>query len=204
MRRSLLGLLTVVAIAGLLVMTGCERTEVLRVVSINRGNTLRVDIADFLAYFDPIDSEYVTIYQHMPDSVEVVLQYVEIGAGLPTWTPYQVTINQATVTFTSKMSVGDEPLVYTKAVVPLDQTVMSDKTGKTKTTFFMTAIPAVWKQLNLLDYMIEPPEYDLVDLARAQFDFSGYDPISDRDVKATGYLQVEFGNLYDDLSRFGK
>jgi hypothetical protein len=163
-----------------------------------------VDIADFMQYFDPIDSEYVTIYQHMPDSVEVVLQYVEIGAGLPTWTPYQATINQATVTFTSKMPAGDEPLVYTKVTIPLDQTVAADKTGKLKTTFYMTAIPAVWKQLNLLDYMIDPPEYDLVDLAQAQFDFSGYDPISDRDVKARGYLQVEFGNFYDDMSRFGK
>jgi hypothetical protein len=204
MRRSLLGLLTVVAIASLLFTVGCERTNVLRVVSINRGNSLRVDIADFLQYFDPIDSEYVTIWQTMPDSVEVVLQYVEIGAGLPTWTPYQVSINQATVSFTSKMSVGDDPPLYTKAIIPLDQTVIADKTGKTKTTFYMTAIPAVWKQTVFADFFIEPPDYDIVDLAQAQFDFSGYDPISDRDVKARGYLQVEFGNFYDDLSRFGK
>ena len=81
MRRSLLGLLTVVATAGILIMAGCERSATLRVISINGGNELRSDLADFLCYMTP-DSDLVTLVQSPPDSVQVVMQYVEIGAGL--------------------------------------------------------------------------------------------------------------------------
>jgi hypothetical protein len=204
MRRSLLGLLTVVAMAGLLLTASCERANVLRVVSINKGNSLRVDIADFFQYFDKIDSDYVTLYQYMPESVEVVLQYVEIGAGLPTWTPYQACVNKASITFRSNMPGGDEPPVYNKVTIPLNQAVMADAAGKTTTTFFMTCIPAVWKQTTFVDFFLEPPDYDIVDLADATFTFTGYDSLANRDVRAVGTLQVEFGNFYDDLSRFGK
>ncbi|MBM3330333.1 hypothetical protein FJY68_00610 [candidate division WOR-3 bacterium] len=204
MRRSLLGLLTVVAIAGLLLTAGCERASVLRVVSINGGNSLRVDISDFLQYFDKIDSDYVTLYQYMPDSVEVVLQYVEIGAGLPTWTPYQATINKASISFRSNTPGGDDPPIYTKVTVPLGQAVMADATGKSQTTFYMTCIPAVWKQLTFADFFLEPPDYDIVDLADATFTFTGFDSVANRDVRAVGSLQVEFGNFFDDLSRFGE
>ena len=102
MRRSLFGLLTVVAAAGLLLVAGCQVFEPvgsLRVVSINGGNALRSDIVDFMLYFDKVDSEFVVLYQYMPDSVPVVLQYVEIGPGLPTWTPYVADINKVVIKY---------------------------------------------------------------------------------------------------------
>jgi hypothetical protein len=204
MRRSLLGLLTLVAIGSLLVMAGCERSGTLRVVSINNGNMLHVDIADFYQYMTP-DSEFVTLYQVTSDSVKVELEYVEIGAGLPTWTPYEALINQATVKFTSK-NLTDEPPVYEDVKVTLAQACQADASGKKKTTFYMTLIPGAWKQKVFGDFIVDDdPEFiDIIDLADAKITFSGYDSVANREVKAVGTLPVEFGNLYDDPRRFGK
>jgi len=200
MRHSLLGLLTVVAIAGLLITTGCERASTLRVASINNGNTLRADIGDFYRYFDTVDSEWVTIYQIAGDSVEVVLQYVEIGAGLPTWTPYEAIINKATIKYKS----ADPESQYEPSVIPMTQYVMADQTNKKTTKFYMSAVTATWKQTNFGDAVTEPPDYDILDIVKATFEFSGWDSVALRDVKATGDLQIEFGNFYDDISSFGK
>jgi hypothetical protein len=210
MRRSLFRLLTVVAVGGLL-GPGCQiiqPTGALRVLSINGGSTLRSDLNDFYVYFNKEDSVYDTIWQIPSDSVKVELQYVEIGAGLPTSTPFEAQVSQATVTITSKVpnDPGDVPQ-YQKVTVPLAVDVPSDPTGKKITTFWMTAIPSSWKQLVFLDagFIMESP-YDLnnVDLATAVVKFTGHDPVADRDLEATGTFQVEFGNFYDDPTRFGK
>jgi hypothetical protein len=204
MRRSLFGLLTVVATAGLLLVAGCEvfeQSNTLRVVSINNGNTLRSDIADFFVYFDPVDSEYIMIWQHMPDSVEVVLQYVEIGPGLPTWTPYVAHIKQVDISY--KKTSEDAP-VYPPARIHLQQTVTSDPAGKLTTTFYMEVLSATFKYDQWEEWMQEPPDYDIFDLIEAKATFSGYDPVANRDVSAVGKFQIQVGNLYDDLSRFGR
>lgn len=205
MRRSLLGLLTVVAIGSLLVVAGCERSGTLRVVSLNDGNALRVDLSDFSRYFDVDDSIYYPIYAVTSDSIKVVLQYVEIGAGLPTYTPYQAQINRATVRFTSK-GYTDEPPVYDVVNVVLTQSCVADASGKNKTMFYMTPISAAWKQKVFADFINDDdPQYiDIVDLADARIEFSGYDSVANREVKAQGALPVEFGNFYDDPTRFGK
>jgi|WetSurMetagenome_2_1015567.scaffolds.fasta_scaffold299715_1 hypothetical protein len=204
MRRSLLGLLTVVAIASLLITAGCERSATLRVLSINGGNTLRVDLTDFYLYFDKVDSEFVTLVQVSPDSVQVVLQYVEIGAGLPTYTPYEALINKATVTFKSKLA--EEAPSYSPVTIPMQQSALADQSGKTKTTFWMTPIPAAWKSLVFGEFLNDDDPYfnDIVDMAEGKIEFSGYDSVANREVKAAGMFQVEFGNFYDDPSRFGK
>lgn len=204
MRRSLLGLLTVVAIASLLITAGCERSATLRVLSINGGNTLRVDLTDFYLYFDKVDSEFVTLVQVSPDSVQVVLQYVEIGAGLPTYTPYEALINKATVSFKSKLA--EEAPSYSPVTIPMQQSALADQSGKTKTTFWMTPIPAAWKSLVFAEFLNEDDPYfnDIVDMAEGKIEFSGYDSVANREVKAAGMFQVEFGNFYDDPSRFGK
>jgi hypothetical protein len=207
MRRSLLGLLTVAAIGGLLLTAGCEvfqQDPTLRVVSINGGKSLRADIADFYSYFDPIDSEYILIYQYMPDTVEVVLQYIEIGAGLPTWTPYVATLTEAKIKYSG---TSEDAPAYTSATVPLRQTVKADATGKMTTTFNMTAMSATFKQTWFEGEVQEPPpngEYNIFDLIKATVTFSGYDSVADRAVKTAGDFQIEVGNFYDDLNRFGQ
>jgi hypothetical protein len=204
MRRSLLGLLTLIAIAGL-VTTSCQREATLRVISINGGNTLRSDLTDYYVYFDKVDSSDVILQQTNSDSVKVELQYVEMGAGLPTWTPYLAMLNQATVTFKSKLTT-DQPPTYQKVIIPLTMTVPADASGKTKISFWITAIPAEWKSLVFADYASseDPNQIDIIDLAEATLTFSGYDSVANREVKAAGTFAVEFGNFYDDPTRFGK
>jgi len=203
MRRSLLGLLTVVTAAGLLSMTGCERSATLRVVSINNGMTLRSDIADFMQYFDKEDSFYVTLFQYMPDSVPVQLQYVEIGAGMPTWTPYTASINRAVIKYAKSSEDAPE---YSDATIPLNVTVPSDPTGKKSTSFYVNVVTATFKQTNWEeDVQDEDPYYtDIFDLISATATFYGYDSVADREVRAAGKFQIEVGNFYDDPSRFGK
>ncbi len=205
MRRSLFGLLTVVAIAGLLLVAGCEVFEqsgTLRVVEINGGNALECDIADYFVYFNQEDSEYVTFYQYMPDSVEFVLQYVEIGPGLPTWTPYVAHVSKAVINYKGS---GEDTPVYPPATIPLTQTVEADPDLKKTTSFYMNVVTASFKQTWWSEYVDEDPYYfDVFDLIEATVTFSGYDTVANREVKAAGKFQIEVGNLYDDPSRFGQ
>lgn len=204
MRRSLFGLLSLVAVIGLLSMIGCERSGTLRVVSINGGNALRTDIADFMVYFDKADSEWVSTYQFMPDSVQVVMQYVEIGPGLPTYTPYVANVNKAVISY--KGSSEDAP-TYAPATIPLNQSVPSDPSGKKTTQFFMNVVTGTFKQTWWEENLQDPPpngDYDIVDLVDATVTFTAFDSVSNRELKAVGKFQMEVGNLYDDLGRFGQ
>ena len=188
-------------------MAGCERSSTLRVVSINGGNTLRSDLADFFCYFDKSDSSDYRYVQTPADSVKVELEYLEVGAGLPTWTPYEALLNQATVTFVSKVPAdpSNKPQ-YQKVAIPLTIAVPADPTGKSRTSFWVTVCPASWKQLVLGEYAAtdDPFQLDLVDLAQATITFTGHDSVANRDVSASGTFPVEFGNFWDDTTKFGK
>ena len=212
MRRSQFGLLIAVAAAGLLLAPGCQIMQPigsLTVVSINGGNTLRSDLSDFYVYFDRVDSEYIRLFQITPDSVQVEMQYAEIGAGLPTWRPGVAIVTQASVKFTSKNISGND-IQYEVAKIGLRQAVPSDQTGKKTTTFFMSPISSSWKQKVFggegAGVINEDDEYynDIVDLADATITFTGYDSVANRLLSAQGTYLVEFGNFYDDPSRFGK
>lgn len=202
MRRTLFGLLTVVAITGLVVTSSCQRTTELRVLSINNGNLLESDIADFMNYMTK-DSDYIVTYQFDPDSVPVELQYMEIGAGLPTWTPYVAQINKATITYTGTTEAG---YTYASTVVPLSQSITADKTGK-PVTFHMNVVSPTFKETYFGD-AVNPPgqddSYDLIDLVTATITFSGWDSVANYAVSAKGTVQIQFGNFYDDTTKFGK
>jgi len=202
MRHSLFGLLTVVAIAGLLIMTGCERSSVLRVVQVNGGRTLQSDIADWALWTDPTDpeAEPEAVYAIAADTAEVELQYIEIGAGLPTWTPYEAIIDKATITYKS----ADPTVTYDIAVIPLTTSIMSDREGKKTRKFVTTVVPAWWKERAFGGDVAEPPDYDLLDVVDATVKFSGWDSVSLRTVEAIGKLQIEFGNFPDNEQTFGK
>jgi hypothetical protein len=199
MRRSLLGLLTLVAVAGLLLVAGCEffqQDSVLRVASINRGVALRSDVDDWALQpsDDPEEPPYYVFGGALPDSIEVALQYLEIGAGLPTWTPYEAVINKATVTYKSLL---DPETVYDPAIIPMTQYVMADHTNKKITKFFVTVVTATWKRTYFSES--EPPEIDPdpQDVVEATIKFSGWDSVAVRTVEATGKLTIEFGSFPD-------
>jgi hypothetical protein len=208
MRRSQFGLLIVIAVAGLLIAPGCQVIQPigsLTVVSINGGNTLRSDLSDFYVYFDKLDSDYVTLFEVEPDSVKVEMTYAEIGAGLPTWRTPVAIVTQASVKFTSK-NISGEDVPYEVAKIGLREAIPSDPTGKKITTFYMTPISASWKDKVFADWRAEddPYQIDIVDLADAVVTFTGYDSVLNRQLSTSGTFQVEFGNIYDDPSRFGK
>ena len=81
----------------------------------------------------------------------------------------------------------------------------SDPDGKKTTQFNLNVLTSTFKQTFWEEYMDEDPYYyDLVDLVNAELTFSGHDSVANRDVKAVGRLQIQVGNLYDDVSRFGQ
>ena len=208
MRRSQFGLLIAIAAAGLLLAPGCQVLQPigsLTVVSINGGNTLRSDLSDFYVYFDRVDSEYIRLFQVTPDSIKVEMTYAEIGAGLPTWRPGVAIVTQASVKFTSK-NISGEAIPYEVAKIGLREAIPSDPGGKKITSFFMTPISSSWKQKVFADFTNEDDEFynDIVDLADGIITFTGYDSVANRQLSASGTFQVEFGNFYDDPSRFGK
>ena len=203
MRRSLFGLLTLVAIAGLLLTTSCQRAATLRVVSINNGTTLRSDIADYVTYVNK-DSEEIIMYQAEPDSVPVELQYVQIGAGLPTWTPYEALINKATIKYVGSTEAGIDYSTYATVVYPLTEYVSADPTATKTTKFWLTAVSGTMKDAVFSGSVTEPPEYNLIDLVTATVTFAGYDSVANQTVQANGQFQIEFGNFYDDTTKFGK
>ncbi|HTW92307.1 MAG TPA: hypothetical protein VMH22_11420 [bacterium] len=201
MRRSLLGLLTVVAITGLVLTSGCQRATELRVLSMNKGNLLRSDIADYYQYFDKVDSETVTLSEYPSDSVPVELQYMEIGAGLPTWTPYVALLNKATIKYVGTTEAGYQ---YAPVNIPLSQSITADKTGK-PVTFYVTVASPNFKDTYFSDAVSgDPNDIGLLDLVTATVTFSGYDSVAATQVSAVGLLQIQFGNFYDDPTKFGK
>ncbi|MCX6843994.1 MAG: hypothetical protein NTX53_17155 [candidate division WOR-3 bacterium] len=203
MRRSLLGLLTVVAIAGLLIMSGCEQSSVLRVVQVNNGRTLEADVADWGIWKDPEDpgATPFLVYTIQADTAEIELEYVEVGPGLPTLTPFEAVINQSTITYKSLL---DPEITYKPVIIPLTTRVTSDPTGKKTTKFVTTVLPVWWKQEYFDGDVINPPDFDLLDVVEATIKFAGWDSVSGRNVEATGVLLIEIGNFYDNEMTFGR
>jgi hypothetical protein len=125
---------------------------------------------------------------------------VEIGAGLPTWTTYEAMIEKATINYKS----ADPAVAYDPAVITLSVAVMADREGKKTKKFTMVVVPAWWKEKMFGDDVSEPPDYDLIDCIDATIRFSGFDSLAGRAVEASGKLQIQVGNLYDDEMSVGK
>jgi hypothetical protein len=164
---------------------------------------LRSDIADYVTYVNK-DSEEIIMYQAEPDSVPVELQYVQIGAGLPTWTPYEALINKATIKYVGSTEAGIDYSTYATVVYPLTEYVSADPTATKTTKFWLTAVSGTMKDAVFSGSVTEPPEYNLIDLVTATVTFAGYDSVANQTVQAKGQFQIEFGNFYDDTTKFGK
>ena len=200
MRRSLFGLLALLALVSLAVMTGCDRTQVLRVVTVNHGGVLDSDIADWWLYVDPVSKESVQVYSAIDDTVAVELQYVEVGPGLPSWTPYQAIANKATISYKS----ADPTVTYDNVTTPLSVSVMSDPTGRKVTKFGLTVVPLWWKEQYFDGDVSDPTQTSIIDVVNATVKFTATDSISGKELQATGYLQIEFADFYDDPRSAGR
>jgi hypothetical protein len=202
MRRSFFGLVAILVVS-LVLVTGCQRADSLRVIKVNQGGQLDVDIADWALFDgDPElpDSEKVaeSYYVFQSDTVSVELQYVEVGAGLPTWTPYEAIVTGASIKYKGAEDYGPD------VKIPLSISVLSDREAKKTTKFTMTVVPAWWKEKYFGDAVEAPPDYNILDVVDATITFEGTDVVSGLDVEATGYLNMIVGNFYDDELTIGK
>ncbi len=191
MRRNLFVLLLVCA--AMFTMVSCQRENALRVVSIQ--TPYYADLVDYGIEHDPETGEPEEVEVVPIDKVKAEFQYVEIGPGLPTWTPYQAHIEKATITF--KRTGGDElaePLP--QIVVPCNIVVQSDPTGKKTVTGEFELFSAWYKEeyLSGYDYLV----------LEATVKFSGYDDASGKPIEATNKLEVSVSDFYDDPTRIGQ
>jgi hypothetical protein len=208
MRRAVLGLLSFVAVFALLTTLSCQRSNSLRIVSVNADKTSGIvycDLGDYGVFRDPTDPEAEPewIVAIGDELAEVELQYVEIGPGLPTWTPYQAHISKCKVKYT--FVAGEDPGPIPDVNLPVKMTVMSDPTGEKTATGIINVLPAVWKE----EYWGSPPgepETDPTELTilRATITLEGTDDATGKAVRAVNDVQLKVGNFWDDPSRIGQ
>lgn len=204
MRRIALSLLALVAIAGLLVTTACQRDNSLRIVSISPAGVLFGDLADFTTFRDPEDPEAEPVLLSVipGDEVDVELQYVEFGLGLPTWTPYEAQIEQVTITYRS----AGEPDEWEGSYITYDTRIMvpADREGKT-TVATIPVMTSEWKEYWFGGEAAGfPDELGPVATVIANIEVKGFDQASGNKIDAEGATTIELGNWWDDISRIGQ
>jgi hypothetical protein len=202
MRRTLFALAVFTAAALLLTATSCEqRTHVLRVVHINGGMPVYSDIADWFLYNDPAipDSEeefqYLAIFHD--DTAQVEFQYVEVGAGLPTWTPYHVTMYNYTVYY---RDVYDTTVTFDSMVMPMTLSVPVDREGKKTVTTNLVWASAEWKQRYFQGHLGDAPDDGdgFFGAIEASVRFTGYDSVSSRKIESWAHYTVDVSDFWDD------
>lgn len=191
MRRNLFVLLLVCAT--MFTAFSCQRWNALRVVRIS--SPYYADLVDYAIERDPETGEPIEI-EVIPKAIaEVAFQYVEIGPGLPTWTPYQAHIEKARITL--RRIGGDELIEPLPALeVPCKVTVPADPTGK-RVVFHTFELFSPWyieEYLSGYDYLI----------LEATVKFSGYDDATGRPIEATNKMEVSVSDFYDDPTRLGE
>jgi hypothetical protein len=181
-----------VGLLAVVLMSACQRENALRVVSIQSPY-----YADLVDYGQERDEEgEITEIEVVPtDVVEAEFQYVEIGPGLPTWTPYQAHIEKATISF--RRIGGDElsePLP--NITVPCKIVVQADPTGKKVVKGKFELFSPWYKEeyLSGYDYLV----------LEATVKFSGYDDASGKPIEAQNKMEVSVADFYDDPTRIGQ
>jgi hypothetical protein len=206
MRRSLSVLLFVAAFAGLLVTSGCnmfEQPNLLRVVKINSGKALDVDVADWWIYKDPTDpeAEPELVFTMRGESTKVELQYVEAGPGLPTWRPYEAVLTKATISYT-RTQPDAEPFEPPSITYPMNFNIQADYTEKKTAIMSFEVAPAWWVEQNFSES--GPTEVGEIVAAEATIRFSGYDSVAGKELLAVGKLALQFADFYDNPATAGR
>ncbi|MBM3321881.1 hypothetical protein FJY69_00130 [candidate division WOR-3 bacterium] len=208
MPRVVFGISLVAALAGVLLSCSCaEREDVLRVVSINGGMPVYCDIADWSVWNDPTipDSEEELSYfvGMADDTCRFEFQYVEIGAGLPTWTPFHAEIKEYTVSYTTLIGSGNS---YDDLFVPLTITIPVEQELPKATEVTLVVTQSWWKSKYFADDIGDDPTENsgMLDAVQADFEFTAIDSVSGRRVKAQGVAELKFADFWDDPDRLGQ
>ena len=216
MRRFVTGLCMLMLVAGLLVTTGCEqfnvqRDDSLRIVGINRNEPIMSDLVDFgeITISEPGEEpEIYPIFEIPTDVVEIELQYVEIGLGLPTWTPYWASIERANISYQHVFHVDSDPIpIYDPIQVGMSASVEASPEGRRTERVKLTIAPGWWKEQTFVEYLqraTEDDDYGPVAQVRATVRVDGTDYVSGNRVQATKSCDIIFGNFWDDPSRLGQ
>ncbi len=205
MPRAAVRTYVVALLAGALLLSSCaEREDVLRVASINGGMPVYCDIADWMSIVDPEDPEEKIYYWAIADvACEFEFQYVEIGAGLPTWTPFHAEIKEYSVSYATQIASGNS---YDDITVPLTVTVPVEQELSKSTKAKLVVTQAWWIQKYFGDDVGDDP-YDpsgLLDVVQTDLTFTAIDSVSGRRIKAQGVAQLQFADFWDDPDRFGQ
>ena len=206
MRRFALGLLVIAAAASMLLTAGCQRDRTFRILSINQGEVLFSDLIDFgeIVVREPgEDPEIYRISEVPTDVVDIDLQYVEIGLGLPTWTPYLANVERATISYVN-LETGE---AYEAVQVALNVSVEADPEGGRSTRTEITIAPGQWKARTFEEYLQDTPEdddYGPVATVKATVTVEGIDYVSNNRIRATKDCHIVFGNFWDEPSRLGQ
>ena len=196
------------AAAALLTTVSCQRLNALRIVTVNEGNPIRIDIADFASYVDE-DGDRFFEFMIPNGVVPIAFQYVEVGLGQPSWTPYVVQIQKITIDYDDAGIVPGEPQEYTRVVERVNFTVRTDPTGKEITDVDVTIMPAQWLETYFeSEAEDEDPEgltgYGTVATLNAKIKAEGVDQASNLKVQAEAEVLVSVGTYYDDPDRYGQ
>ena len=204
MRRFVLVLGLVLAGAGVLLFSGCSQpNNVLRVASINAGMPVKCDIADWALFNDPqipdSEEDFNYIYEIPNDAVEIEFQYVQVGAGLPTVTPYHALITEYTITYEE----GSQS--YSEATIPTWIDVPADYTAKNSTKVTLALATSWWKLQSFGDDIGDAPSEETtpIDVVLANIEFSAVDSVLGKPITAKAAIQMQFGDFYDNPQQIG-
>lgn len=190
-------------ILGLLVINCHKATlNALRVVSVNKGNVVSVDIVDNWTYTDPEDGS-VVFEQSTPDvAVPIELAYTELGTGLPTYPgPYTAKITKYTVTFFD-VSPGVEEAPFGDAVKgACNFLITADPDMKNTVSQQINIMPADWIFTWMGDLMEEVPPVEKI--LKATVRLEGLDEISGKAVSDSGYVTINAADYIDDITKKG-
>lgn len=204
MRRAVL-VLSVIAVAVLMLpAVSCQRENSLRIIRLEPKGPLFSDIVDWGTFTDPTDPEAEPewISSTPTDYVTLELQYVEMGLGLPTWTPYQAHITRVAVTYNAPTGTPPEEWEGSQTVYSTNIVVSADPEGRNTTEADILLIPAAWKEQHF--DAGDPEEYGPEGIVIANVQLDGIDDVSKKTIRATNAITVEIGNWWDELSRLGQ
>jgi len=192
-RRTLFGLLVLAAALTVLPSLSCQRENALRIVDID--DPFYSDLIDYGVERD-LEGDPYEVELTPTDSCIVRLQYVEIGPGLPTWTPYQAHIEKVKVTLKQIPGLGDPIEGLPPFEVPFKTVVVADPTGEGYTEASFELLSAWYKD----EYFSDG---DLV-ILEATITISGYDDASGKRLTATNKMELSVADWWDDPQRIGQ
>jgi len=185
-------------VLGLLVI-GCHKStaNALRVVRINDGKAVEVDVLDDWTYTDPDPEVGVVEVTTTSDViVPVEVAYTEQGTGLPTYPgPYTARINKYTVTF-KDVTTGTETDYGEPVRGSCNFLIPADPDMKNTVIQDIKIVPFEWIETNMGDL-----EDGMV--LKATIKLDGWDEISGKAVADSGYVTIDAADYVDDPNKKG-